>query len=481
MTAGESSVDEAEHTAQEEWIALKQLAEGLIPNNPSAQNDLLKIGSQELLASSEFSDAKKKMVIYSEAFESGNLQSLSVSNSSELFPDVKVDPSEPWEKAAEVLAAEDFLLDEIPENAQEQLTNLLGRFGRRAVEFWKLTDFIRKNRGRDENKIAEAELLLQTVYDRIRALSVDLFTLNRKYIELAYDEFKEAYIISRSIETLAEDYGLESIQSADEISVGQSTEEGLHVSDQSGPKDPNAVNPRLKREDETPEDYALRQAHEKELADASRHRYLQRILAQGDAQGYLERKNQYQLAQRPKESTEDYRNRRKTEAEINRIRNPEYKRNKNEMVKWRKLATLKNIEPSDLRRELENLIKHQQFRTYDLFQRINESWLPINTLQEIETSLMEIRIQSFKKEYEAIKDFDGMNKFVLKAFVYMIDQIPRYFEEAKEKVHAEKVSSARITLDMVSTFAKYARSPGASLTALGIRTMPITQKIQSRV
>jgi hypothetical protein len=458
MTAGEVSIDEAEQTANEEWLALKQLAEGLIPDNSSAQNELLKIGSQELLASSEFSDAKKKMVLYSEAFESGNLQSLSVSNSSELFPDVKVDPSEPWEKSAEVLAAEDFLLDEIPEEAQEQLTNLLGRFGRRAVEFWKLTDFIRKNRGRDENKIAEAELLLQTVYDRIRALSIDIFTLNRKYIDLAYNEFKEAYIISRSIETIAEEYGLESIQSASEISVGQSAEEGLHVSDQSGPRDPNAINPRLKRESESPEDYAIRQSHEKELADASRHRYLQRILAQGDAQGYLERKNQYQLAQRPKESTEDYRTRRKTEIEINRIRNPEYKRNKTEMVKWRKLATLKDVDPSELRKQVENLIKHKEFRTYDLFQRINESWLPADKLLEIETSLIEIRVQYFKREYEAIKDFDGMNKTVLKAFIYMIDQIPRYFEEAKKKAHAEKVSSARITLDMASTLAKYASS-----------------------
>jgi len=481
MTAGESSVDDAEQTAQEEWLALKKLAEVLIQNNPSAQNDLLEIGSQELLASSEFADAKKKMAIYSDAFESGNLQSLSVSNASELFPDVRVDPSEPWEKAAEVLAAEDFLLDDIPEEDQEQLTKLLGRFGRRAEEFWKLTDFIQKNRGRDENKIAEAELLLQTVYDRIRALSIDLFTLNRKYIDLAYNEFKDAYIISRSIEKIAEDYGLESIQSASEISVGQSAEEGLHVSDQSGPRDPKAVNPRLQRAGESTEDYAARQVHEKELADASRYRYLQRILAQGDAQGYLERKNQYQLAQRPKESTEDYRKRRKTETEINRIRNPEYKRNKTEMVKWRKLATLNNVEPSELRRQVENLIKHQEFRTYDLFQRINESWLPAETLQEIETSLLEIRTQYFKKEYEAIKNFDGMNKFVLKAFVYMIDQIPRYFEEAKDKSHAEKVSSARITLDMVSSFSKFASKPGAVLPRRSRLAVPAPQKVQSRV
>jgi hypothetical protein len=483
MVAGESSVDEAEQTAYDEWLALKQLAKGLIPDNSSAQNDLLKIGSQELLASSEFSNAKKKMVLYSEAFESGSLQNLSVSNSSELFPDVKVDPSEPWEKAAEVLAAEDFLLDEIPEGAQEQLTNLFGRFGRLALEFWNLIEFIERNKETKKDKAEQKELQLPTVYDSIQAISSDLFILNRKYINLAYEEFKDAYIINRSIEAIAEEYGLESIQSNSEISVGQSAGEGLHISDQSGsgPKDPNAVNPRLKRKDESPEDYALRQAHEKELADASRHRYLQNILTQGDAQGYLERKNQYQLAQRPKESTEDYRNRRKKESEINRIRNPEYKRNKIEMVKWKKLAALNSLEPSELKRQVENLKNQQVFRTYDLFKRINESWLPKDKLNEIENLLMDIRIQLFKREFDTIKNFDGINKFVLKEFANMISQIPKYFEEANKRVQADKVSSARITLDMVSTFAKYASSPGAALTTLSHRTVPTTQKAQSRV
>ena len=393
------------------------------------------------------------MVIYSEAFKSGNIQSLSISNASELFPDVKIDPTESWENIAKGYAEENFTFDNIPEENREQLINLFGKFGRRALEFFKLINFIKENSSIDENEKEKAEKLLETVYNKIQNLSIDIFTLNRKYINLAYDEFEDIYIVNRSIEAVAEGFGLESVQSTPEISIGQGAEEGLHIADP-GNKKPDVPNPRLKRKDESVEDYAARQAHEKELADASRHRYLQGILASGDAQGYLERKNQYQLAQRPKESTQDYRNRIKKENEIDRIRNPEYKRNKVELVKWRKLATLANIKPEELKKEALNLMNQQQFRTYDLFKRMNESWISKDKLDEIEKELMGIRIQTFQKEYDAIKNYKGMNKAILNLLEYVITQIPRYFKEAKEKAHNEKVSSARITFDMASTFLK---------------------------
>jgi len=44
---------------------------------------------------------------------------------------------------------------------------------------------------------------------------------------------------------------------------------------------------------------------------------------------------------------------------------------------------------------------------------------------------------------------------ILKALEYTIGRIPEYFEEAQEKSHDEKVSSARMTLNMASTFSKY--------------------------
>jgi hypothetical protein len=170
----------------------------------------------------------------------------------------------------------------------------------------------------------------------------------------------------------------------------------------------------------------------------------------------LERKNQYQLAQRPKEKTEDFKQRIQKENEINRIKKPEYKANQHELVLWRKLATINNKPSSDIRHQVEILIKKQKFRTYDLFVRINESTLSQKELQKIKTYLLNIRIKSFQREYNKIKNLSNINQAVLKSLEYVISQIPNYFAEAQKQAHKEKVSSARITLDMASSFSKSA-------------------------
>jgi hypothetical protein len=183
--------------------------------------------------------------------------------------------------------------------------------------------------------------------------------------------------------------------------------------------------------------------------------------ANGDYSAYLKRKREYRIinderVQRPKETREQYHQRIKTENEMDRIRKPEYKKNKWELVKLRKLASMDPNNVPDLKNQLLSLLESQKNRTYELYKRIDESWLPTNVLSEIEKTLMNARIQKFQHEYDDIKNLDGINQFVLKTIEYMISQIPTYFEDAKAKYHKDKISSAKVTFDMASVFMKNA-------------------------
>ena len=478
MKAGGQSVDEAEKMAKEEWSGLTELVEGLVPiyndQDGYTRIELQKLGAQKLLGGGSFEDAKKLIVQHVEAIESGVITAENISmednNLEKLFPNVRVNPNEDWENdRAQDMSDEEMVredLGDLPDDVINKLAPEIVQFGKQALKFAQLKDAI--ERGIDDDKMVEADDALQMIYDNIEVLARQIFVINPKYIAmpLAHEKFEDVYVVFKSVRSEAKEQGLESISDRT-ISPAESAMAGLHQ-DLGAPGikeiDPRfKKNPRLQRPNEDIEQYRERQAHEKELADASRHRYLQRILANGDALGYLDRKRQYRLAQRPKETSEQYDERIKFEDEVDRIRKPEYKKNKWELVKWRKLAAMNPDNVQDLREQMMNLLKSQKTRTYELYQRIGNSWLSSDTLKEIEDSLMNARIQKFQHEYDTIKSLNGMNPLVLKAIEYLITQIPTYFDEAKNKFNRDKVSSARITLDMVSAFLKSANSAQAAL------------------
>ena len=463
------TVAEAEQTAQTEWENISELVNGLAPEfSDTDKNNLKNIGAQKLLAGGEFVDAKKSIVQYAEAIESGSLSTAALNVSDEqldkIFPDIKTDPDEELEVTAQPLSEGDIDLSGLPEEVSNNLTPIISEFGRQALKFDKVKDFLELKVGKGDERTAAAEDALQDIFDVIKDLVRQIFIINPKYIKLAYEQFSDIYMLWKNIQVRASDSGVEN------MSIAESAEAELH-SDQAAPMitspDPmfGKQNPRHKRIDESEEDYKARQEHEKELADFSRHRYLQRILARGDALGYLERKRQYRLAQRPKETYAEYDKRIKAEEEMDRIRKPEYKKNKWELVKWRKLAAMKPENVPDLRNQLLNLLRLQEDRTNELYKRIGESWLSADVLDKIEESLLDARIQKFQHEYDEIKNIEGMNPFVIKALGHTITKIPEYFDKAKAKLNQEKFSSARMTLEMASIFSKQAASKGVHLLA----------------
>ena len=454
------TLDEAEQTAQTEWDNLSELVNGLVPEySDSDKNNLKNIGAQELLAGKDFANAKRSIVNYAEAIKSGSIsvESLNVSDKQldEIFPDIKADPDYELDKLAQPLSEGDIELSALPKDTADKLTQVISEFGRQTIKFAKVKDFLELKVGKGDERTAAAEDALQDIFDVISDLVRQIFVVNPEYIKLAHDQFSDVYLIWKNIEARAADSGVEN------MSIAESAEAGLHQ-DLGAPMvtspDPlfGKKNPRHKRIDESEDEYKARQEHEKELADTSRHRYLSRILARGDALGYLERKKQYRLEQRPKETHAEYIKRIETEEEMDRIRKPEYKKNKWELVKWRKLASMDPNNVPDLRNQLMNLLRSQENRTEELYKRISESSLPQDVLDKMEESLLDARIEKFQHEYDDIKNVEGMNPFVIKALEITITKIPEYFDKAKAKINQEKFSSARMTLEMVSVFSKYA-------------------------
>lgn len=478
MKSAGMSVDDAEKMAQDEWNQLTQLIQGLLHEQSERgtykaeeEVELLKLGAQRLLGGGSFDDAKKLIAQHVEAINAGIISTENLSMEDDqlrkLFPDVRVDPDANWEEdLAKDMTDEEMVredLSDLPSEVIDKLASNIVQFGQQALKFAALKDAI--ERGIDEDKMIEADDALQMIYDNIEVLASQIFVINPEYIAkpLAHEKFEDVYVVFKSVRAEAKDQGLESISdrtisSAESIGEGLSVDPGAPSAKEIDPK--FRRNPRLQRPNEKDDEYQIRQAHEKELADTSRHRYLQRMLARGDALGYLERKKQYReqykLEPRPKETPAQYRSRVSTEEEMDRIRKPEYKKNKWELVKWRKLATMRTDDVPNLRDKIKQLFVSQENRTHDLYKRISDSWLPASTLTEIEESLQDNRIQKFQHEYDTIKALSGMNELVLRSMEYLISQIPRYFEEAKIAVQREKTSYSRITLDWASKFASAA-------------------------
>lgn len=478
MKSAGMSVDEAEKMAQDEWNQLTQLIHGLLHEQSERgtykaeeEAELQKLGAQRLLGGGSFDDAKKLVAQHVEAINAGIISTENLSMEDDqlkkLFPNVRIDPDANWEEdLAKDMTDEDMVkedLSDLPSEVIDKLAPSIVQFGQQALKFAALKDAI--ERGIDEDKMIEADDALQMIYDNIEVLASQIFVINPEYINkpLAHEKFEDIYVVFKSVRAEAKDQGLESISdrtisSAESVGEGLSIDPGAPSAKEIDPK--YNRNPRLQRPNEGDEEYKARQVHEKELADASRHRYLQRMLARGDALGYLERKRQYReqykLEPRPKETPAQYRSRVQTEEEMDRIRKPEYKKNKQELVKWRKLATMQTSDVPNLRDKIKQLFVSQENRTQDLYKRIIDSWLPESTLNEIEETLQANRISKFQHEYDVIKALSGMNELVLKSMEYLISQIPRYFEDAKIAVQREKTSYSRITLDWASKFASAA-------------------------
>ncbi len=472
------SIDEAEKQAQDEWSSISELIEKILPNSDYTDREELKrIGANKILGGGTFEEAKNEVEINAKAISSGIISakdiSMDKSQLDKLFPGVRYEAGSNWEEdIAQDMSDEEFVkgqLEELPNEISDKLAQKITRFAELALKFSKVkalkTSF--DNKG-DVEQATEADTALQRIFHKFENIASEIFRINPTYLEnkLAHEQLQDVYVIYKNVTTTAKEDGLESINSVP-ISSAQSASEGLYADPSApGTKEPSdsrfrKVNPRLRRIDETEEQYALRQKHEKELADASRHRYLKNILQSGEAQGYLKRKLQYRLSQRPKETNEEYKKRIKIENEKDRIRDPEYKKNSLELTKWNYLATIK-IDKSALSKEIRKLLESQQERTNDIYDRINESWLPAEDVAEIPNLLMNTRIENFQSAYNTLKGRSTTNPLVLKALEYVVQKIPEYFEIAKEKAHDEKVSSANITLDMASSFQKYSKLRGSS-------------------
>jgi hypothetical protein len=464
-------IDEAEKQAQDEWSKISELINNVLPDaNYNDRETLNRIGANKILGGGTFEEAKNEVEINAKAIQSGivssNTLSMDKSQLAKMFPNARYEAGSDWEEdIAQDMSNEEFVtgqLTELPEDIVSELAPKIVRFAELSLKFSKVkslkTSF--DNKG-DIEQSQEADTALQRIFHKFENIASEIFRINPTYLknELAYEQLQDVYIVYKNVTTIAQEDGLESLNSIPTTGA-QAASEGLST-DLSAPgsKEPNdprfgKTNPRLKRIDETEEQYVARQKHEKELADASRHRYLRNILQSGDAPGYLKRKLEYRLGQRPKESNEEYNNRIKIEDEKDRIRDPEYKKNNIELTKWNYLAATK-MDKSELEKEVKKLLSSQEQRTNDIYDRINESWLPADDLKEIPDLLMKTRIENFQDAYNVLKGRSTTNPLILKALEYTIGRIPEYFEEAQEKSHDEKVSSARMTLNMVSTFSKY--------------------------
>ncbi len=466
-----TSVDDAEKQARDEWLKISELINEVLPEASYQDREILsRVGANKILGGGTLEDAKNEIESSAKAIKSGTLTiehfSMDKSRLAEMFPNVRYESGSDWEnELAQDMTNEDFVkgeLHELPEDIVSELAPKIVRIAELALKFSKIKELkISFNNEGDLEQAQEADTALQRIFHKFEGITTDTFKIIPAYLskKQAYELFSDIYVIYKNVTTIANENGLESINSLP-ITGAQAASEGLST-DLSAPgsKEPNdprfgKTNPRLKRIDETEEQYTARQKHEKELADASRHRYLRNILQSGDAPGYLKRKLEYRLGQRPKESTEEYNNRIKIEDEKDRIRDPEYKKNNIELNKWNYLAATK-MDKSELEKEVKKLLSSQEQRTNDIYDRINESWLPADDLKEIPDLLMKTRIENFQDTYNVLKGRSTTNPLILKALEYTIGRIPEYFEEAQEKSHDEKVSSARMTLNMASTFSKY--------------------------
>jgi hypothetical protein len=468
-------IDEAEKQAQDEWLKISELINEVLPEASYQDKEILsRVGATKILGGGTFEDVKNEIESSAKAIKSGTLTiehfSMDKSRLAEMFPNVKYESESDWENdLAQDMTNEDFVkgeLRELPEDIVSELAPKIVRIAELALKFSKIKELkISFNNEGDLEQAKEADTALQRIFHKFEGITTDTFKIIPAYLskKQAYELFSDIYVIYKNVTTIANENGLESINSLP-MTGAQAASEGLYTDESApGTKEPNdprfgKTNPRLKRIDENEEQYATRQKHEKELADASRHRYLRNILQSGDAPGYLKRKLEYRLGQRPKESTEEYNNRIKIENEKDRIRDPEYKKNSLELTKWNYLAATK-MDKSELEKEVKKLLSSQEQRTNDIYDRINESWLPADDLKEIPDLLMKTRIENFQDAYNVLKGRSSTNPLILMALEYTIGRIPEYFEEAQEKSHDEKVSSARMTLNMASAFSKYSVMP----------------------
>ena len=468
IEGGIISFDDAVNTAQEEWIALEQLVEGLVPEfSYENKTKLQDLGAKELVGGSSFEDAKKRIVQYLEAIEEGTLSTDNLGTEENdlgrFFPNIKeIDISEEWRDNAEVMLNERIVrkgLKDLPPIVINELAPQIVQFSKLAVQ-WNmienahdLNDLLKAMNMRGQVTPNEVANKQQEIYENIERLIQHIFIINPEYIAIpsTHKLLENVYIVGRHIRAEANEEDLSS------LSTARAAQEAGLQADPGAPQiknlDPKFKrNPRLQRPNEDDVAYKRRQKYEKEMADKYRYNFIQRILLHGDPDAYMKQRRLYQLGRRKGESQSHYDTRREKESKIHEIDKPDYKSNNMELVKWKELATHNSIAESSI----DDLIDVQRYRTYKMFQTISKSTLKSNTLSLLEKRLIRNRIRDFQKEYYEIKDTPGMNLDVITAMGKMIEQIPSYFAEAKERVKKESSNSSKISLDMSSIYMKYA-------------------------
>lgn len=434
---------DAEQQATEEWESISKFINELGIDNESYKDKLQRLGAQELLSGNSIDDAKTRISQSFEAVKSGLISfddvAIDDNTLSEIFQNTKVDTEE-WVDIAEYLTDEEKVKDDmegLSEAMIERLVPNIVKFGEESFKFSKYKDAW----SRDKTNF-DLGNNLQITYDSVILLAQRLF-INPNDIKLAQSIFEDIYAVYVGIREEAQEPGLELESMSDTpLSEAESAEAGLAIDVNAPQKQVNKKNYREKQIDETQEEYEDRRANERARAEASNQRYLRRILNSGRGGEYLERRLQHTRQKRKEDPKQ---------IGMDLIRNPVYNETRDELNKFRYFATTKNVE--DLSGSMQKLFRAIRDGVDSFYTKIFNSELPSDILSQMENDLQRYKIRKFRNEYNNIKKLNG-NPRVLVALELAIESLPRYFKEAKERSHQEKVSSARVINDMASVFLK---------------------------
>ena len=447
---------QAGEVAKGEWNKIV----GLIDNvgghlSPEDRITLQGMFTQQILGGSSWEETEKFITDYI------NIKSSHI----DMFKNVNVEEDD-WQELAPMLKKRNLVLSRLNNMPKDEAQALADKF----VGFAKLSEGLGKLSESYVEGMQPSEEVMEKshdIYNRIVSLGQQILTTNPAYIQNAQEGqpnspskdrqrpwplFEEAYAIFKNMSNIAKTLGIPTLVEVD-VSKGGLQSASLHQ-----------INPVRKREPRA--EGGPTRARNPEKAREDIKRFYAEIAAEGNRPGFLETKKKYWekfREKRPGETDEEYQARINAVDENKRIRNPDYKQNKNEVKIWKYLASVPGSELTESQTEIISKIKtaHAK-RTLALFTRMAESWLPEDTLEKIEKELLARQETDHTRALKELQKDPNSNQMVLQELAKHIESLPEYFRVAKiqvqnsdiPKVVQEKTSGS--ILEFANIFCKYA-------------------------
>ena len=429
------SNDEAEAKAKEDWNTMVSLVKKEAPDlSPDKYKEVMDFFCTQILGGSTIEDSlgkdgstiKGAWDIVKKFIQAGG-------RNQERFKDVSW-PEENLEKMILGLMNEDNLergLEDIPPNIAFDIGNKIEEFAKSCYEFFQLTRNWEPKVGINEDELSKS----QRIYDVIAKKISEIMLTPNEYIDNAEEIFGDVYWTFSQINNIANANSIQTsvyenaVPDDEEKQKISPTEHGMTITNPVGKK----------RE---------RKGRNRNPVANERHQrtYMQPM------------KEDPEIGKGFYGSKKDYHNRKPIEqkqitAEVTRIRNQDYDRNKYSGWEWQRLLHEQNPDPQDI-----EFTKNADLRrTVRIYKHIKESWLPDkgrqNLIDGIIASLTNFRIKFYNKllnsELVQVPPKEGsknkepsykwgelrkekLNPVVVKVLQQQIAQVPDVFRQAEE-------------------------------------------------